>query len=98
METVTRTLENAFARTNGTEVLALSILHKHTEPEEIPNVRFAHTKKQNAVDQPEETVTNKTEPASARTDGLDLLALPIKPLEFLDMDQNHPQPLPQEDT
>jgi len=97
VETVTRIPENVFARTNGTEVLALNILHRHTEPEEIPNVRFAHTRKQNVVDQPEETVTDKTEHVSARTDGLDLLALPIKPPEFLDMDQN-PSLLHQEDT
>jgi len=98
VETVTRPLENVFARTDGTEVHALNILPRHTEPEETPNVQFVHTRKQNAVDRPEETVTNKTEPVSARTDGLVVLALPIKPLEFLDMDQNPLQPLPQEDT
>jgi len=96
VETVTKTLENVFARTNGTAEHAQNILQKPMEQitTETKNAQFAHTRKPNVVDQPAETVTNKMDNVLARMAGLVLLALLKNPPEL--PGTNHLLLLPQQ--
>jgi hypothetical protein len=70
-------LECVLARTDGPEVLALPVTENlETSPMEARslNAQCAHTREPNAVVEIVETVTDKPENASARTDGPEVLA------------------------
>lgn len=77
VEPATNKLENALARTDGPEVLALPVTENlETSPTEarLLNAQCAHTREPSAVEVTVETATDNLENAGARTDGPEVLA------------------------